>query len=107
GFGISNGSPTCGTDRQSSMAAASRTLFVCTKFWPSPKPFSSCSGPSETRPRDGLRPTPPQKLAGMRIEPAISDPCAIGTIPLATAAIPPPVDPPAEQPIVHGVEVLP
>ena len=32
GFGIRNGSPTCGTARQSSIAAASRTLLVCTKF---------------------------------------------------------------------------
>ena len=59
------------------------------------------------RPRDGLSPTPPQKLAGMRIEPPISEPCAIGTIPAITAAIPPPVDPPAEYPARHGVQVLP
>ena len=59
------------------------------------------------RPRDGFSPTPPQKLAGMRIDPAMSDPCAIGTRPAATAAMPPPVDPPAEYPDFHGVEVLP
>jgi len=32
----------------------------------------------------------------MRIEPAMSEPCAIGTSPAATAAAPPPVEPPAE-----------
>ena len=36
GRGIKNGSPICGTARQSSMAAASRTLLAWTKFWPRP-----------------------------------------------------------------------
>ena len=107
GFGIGNGSPICGTARQSSIAAASRTVFVCTKFWPRPYPFSSINGPNETRPRDGFSPTPPQKLAGMRIDPAMSDPCAIGTMPAATAAMPPPVEPPAEYPRFQGVDVFP
>ena len=96
GFGITNGSPGCGMATQSSIAAASRTLFVWTKFCARPYPISSIIGPNETRPRDGLRPTPPQKLAGMRIDPAMSDPCAIGTMPAITADIPPPVEPPAE-----------
>src|SRR5262249_61521821 len=98
---------TCGTERQSSIAAASRTLLAWTKFCPRPYPFSPIAGPSDTRPRDGFNPTPPQKLAGMRIDPAMSDPCAIGTIPAQTAAMPPPVDPPAELPFFHGVDVLP
>ena len=46
--------------------------------------------------REGLRPTPPHQLAGMRIEPPMSEPCAIGTMPAVTAAWPPPVEPPAE-----------
>src|SRR5215813_11532802 len=104
---MTKGSPGCGTARQSSMAAASRTLRVCTKFIARPQPPSSTSGPAETRPRDGFSPTPPHQLAGMRMEPPISDPCAIGTMPAATAAIPPPVDPPAEYACFHGVDVLP
>src|SRR2546426_1946257 len=107
GLGIRNGSPICGTATKSRLAAGSRTLIVCRKFWPRPNPFSSCSGPTDTRPRDGLRPTPPHMLAGMRIDPAMSDPCAIGTMPAATAAMPPPVEPPAEYPRFHGVDVLP
>src|SRR5258706_2583819 len=47
-----------------------------------------------TRPKVGLRPTRPQKLAGMRIDPAPSEPSASGPNPAATAAAPPPVDPP-------------
>ena len=38
------------------------------------------------RARVGLRPKSPQHEAGMRIDPPPSLPCAIGTIPLATAA---------------------
>jgi hypothetical protein len=61
-----------------------------------PKPPSSSAGPKETRPRDGFSPTPPHQLAGIRIEPPMSEPWAIGTMPDATAAAPPPVEPPAE-----------
>ncbi len=50
----------------------------------------------EMRPRDGFRPTPPHRLAGMRIEPPMSEPCAIGTMPEVTAACAPPEEPPAE-----------
>jgi hypothetical protein len=46
------------------------------------------------RPRLGLRPKTPQQLAGTRIEPPPSLPCAIGTIPAATAAAEPPELPP-------------
>jgi hypothetical protein len=41
-----------------------------------------------------LSPTRPQELAGMRIEPPPSEACAIGTMPAATAAAEPPLDPP-------------
>ena len=58
-----------------------------------PQPSLS-SGPSETRPRDGFSPTRPHMLAGMRIEPPPSLACATGTMPLATAAAEPPLEPP-------------
>ncbi len=61
-----------------------------------PKPPSSNDGPLDMRPRDGLSATPPHQLAGMRIEPPMSEPCASGTMPEVTAAWPPPVEPPAE-----------
>ena len=57
------------------------------ELWPA-------SGPSDTRPRAGLSPTSPQQAAGIRIEPPPSLPCAIGTIPAATAAAEPPLEPP-------------
>jgi hypothetical protein len=50
----------------------------------------------ETRMREGFKPTPPHQEAGMRIEPPMSEPCAMGTMPAITAAMPPPVEPPAE-----------
>ncbi len=65
------------------------------------------SGASETRPRDGLSPTRPQALAGMRIEPPPSLACAIGTSPAATAAAEPPLDPPVEREVSHGLRVAP
>ena len=65
------------------------------------------SGPWEIRPRDGLRPTPPEKLAGIRIDPPTSEPWAIGTIPALTAACDPPLEPPAENPSRQGLDALP
>ena len=66
-----------------------------------------CSGPLDTRPRDGLRPTRPQQLAGMRIEPPPSDAWATGTMPLATAAAAPPLEPPDVRSTLHGLRVGP
>ena len=60
-------------------------------------------GAAEMRPRVGLRPTMPQQLAGIRIEPPPSDPCATGTNPAATAAPAPPLEPPAMRVVSHGV----
>ena len=56
-------------------------------------PSRSC-GARGTRPRCGLRPNRPVQAAGMRIEPAPSAASAAGTIPAATAAAEPPLDPP-------------
>ena len=78
----------------SSTAALSRTLRVTT--WRITRPaHASCSaGPSDTRPRVGFRPNSPHMLAGMRIEPPPSPAWPTGTIPLATAAAEPPLEPP-------------
>ena len=65
------------------------------------------SGASDTRPRDGLRPTSPQHEAGMRIEPPPSFAWAIGTSPAATAAAEPPLDPPVERVVSQGLRVGP
>src|SRR5215510_8848335 len=102
-----NGSPTCGVETQSSMAATSRTDLACTRLTEYPQPPSSTTGPTETRMREGLRPTPPHQLAGIRIEPPMSEPCAIGTMLASTAAWAPPEEPPAEWPCFQGLQVLP
>jgi hypothetical protein len=54
------------------------------------------------RPRLGLMPNSPLMLAGMRMEPPPSLPCANGTIPAATATAAPPLDPPASRDGSHG-----
>lgn len=58
-------------------------------------------------PRDGLRPTTPQKAAGPRIEPPPSAAVANGTIPAATAAAEPPDDPPGVALVSHGFRDTP
>ena len=47
------------------------------------------------RPLVGLSPTIPQQLAGIRIDPPPSEPCASGTSPADTADADPPLEPPA------------
>jgi hypothetical protein len=43
----------------------------------------------------------------MRIEPPPSLPCATGTIPVATATADPPLEPPGERDVSHGLRVAP
>ncbi len=68
---------------------------------------SPISGPSETRCRVGFSPTRPQLEAGMRIEPPPSLAWAIGTIPAATAAAEPPLEPPGERSVFQGLRLGP
>src|SRR6059058_182739 len=65
------------------------------------------SGATLIRPRWGLRPTSPQHAAGIRVEPPPSLAWAIGTIPLATAAALPPLEPPGVRSVSHGLRVAP
>src|ERR687891_1386638 len=58
-----------------------------------------------TRAKVGLSPTTPQKAAGMRIEPPPSVPTASGTIPAASAAPLPPLEPPAARVGSHELRV--
>ena len=80
----------------------SRTVRLSTPLVASAAP-STPYGPGETRPREGLRPTRPQAAAGMRSEPPPSLPWATGTIPAATAAAAPPLEPPAVRLRSHGL----
>ena len=52
-------------------------------------------------------PTRPQQAAGMRTLPMPSLPWATGTIPAATAAADPPLDPPGVRARSQGLRVMP
>ena len=60
-------------------------------------------GQAGTRPRLGLRPTSPHMAEGIRIDPPPSVPCATGTIPEATDAAEPPLEPPVEYSVFQGL----
>src|SRR3954451_19917174 len=51
----------------------------------------------ETRPYVGVTPTPPQKDAGWRMEPPVSEPRAATEVPCATEAAEPPLEPPGTR----------
>src|SRR6201999_128701 len=72
-----------------------------------PRPTSARSGPTVIRPWLGLSPTSPQHDAGMRMLPPPSEAFANGTIPAATAAAAPPLDPPGVRAKSHGLRVAP
>ena len=60
-----------------------------------------------TRPRCGLSPNSPQQALGIRIEPPPSPPRPTGTMPAATAAAVPPLEPPGVRVGSHGLRVIP
>src|SRR5437899_9395412 len=84
----------------------SRTVRASGQTWATSS-LPPAAGYMGTRPKVGLRPTSPQKLAGMRIEPAPSEPSASGPNPAATAAAPPPVDPPGVRVRSQGLRDSP
>ena len=88
------------------MRAASRTVRASGQTWATSS-LPPAAGYIGTRPKVGFRPTRPQKLAGMRIEPAPSEPSASGASPAATAAAPPPVDPPGVRVRSQGLRDSP
>src|SRR5204863_389303 len=55
----------------------------------------------------GRRPTTLQKLAGLRRLPPRSEPSANGSIPAATAAAAPPLEPPGVRDRSYGLRVAP
>ena len=59
------------------------------------------------RPGEGRRLVTPQKLAGVRNEPARSDPWASQAMPVAREAAAPPEDPPAVRRRSWGLRVAP
>ena len=65
------------------------------------------SGVCATRPMLGRKPTMPQKLAGLRSEPPMSEPCASHAMPVASATAAPPDEPAAERDVFQGLRVAP
>ena len=100
-------SPGAGPATTSSSAALSRTVRVRECVQPTGYENASRNGVLGTRPRDGLSPKRPHAADGMRIEPPPSFPCAIGTMPDATAAAEPPLEPPADRVRSCGLRVGP
>src|SRR5215831_14182085 len=88
------------------MSAASRAVRASGQTWATSS-WPPAAGYIGTRPKVGLSPTSPQKLAGMRIEPAPSEPSASGASPAATAAAPPPVEPPGVRERSQGLRDSP
>src|SRR5262249_24781453 len=64
-------------------------------------------GAGATRPRLGRRPTTPPKLAGLRSEPPMSEPCASQAMPVANATAAPPEEPAADFEMSQGFRVAP
>jgi hypothetical protein len=91
----------------SSTRAESRTLRLTTPSVAAPPQSSPRRGPKETLPRLGFSPNNPHSDAGIRIDPPPSLACAIGTIPAATAAAEPPLDPPVECLRFQGLWLAP
>src|SRR5262249_1796723 len=60
----------------------------------------------DTRPYVGFSPRTPQRAAGWRIEPPVSDPRAMGAIREATAAALPPEEPPGIRAVSQGFRVV-
>src|SRR5271163_2053823 len=95
GAGAITVSPMAGPRTASSSVAVSRTVRLTQSSTDSA--VSSRIGPSEVLPWLGFSPTSPQHEAGIRMEPPPSLACANGTMPLATAAAEPPLEPPGER----------
>ena len=107
GGATTKGSPGSPPARTSSAAAVSRTLREITPSLDAPNQTSPAAGPSDARPREGFSPNRPQQAAGIRIDPPPSLPAAIGTIPAATAAAAPPLEPPGVRLKSQGLLVRP
>src|SRR5690606_41630956 len=82
-----------GSERMSMRRAASSTVRVIGPACASGP--NGLAGNIGTRPCVGLKPTMPQKDAGIRMLPPPSVPTAHGPMPAATAAAAPPDEPPA------------
>src|SRR5262249_48539404 len=87
------------------MRAASVTVRVSGPTWD--RLQAPLAGYTGTRPKEALKPTIPQKDAGLRMDPPPSVPRARGASPAATAAPAPPDEPPGVRSWSHGLRVRP
>ena len=71
------------------------------------RPLKAGLGQVEIRQRCGFSPTRPVQAAGIRTEPAPSEPIAAATSLPATAAAAPPLEPPGVWPMLQGLRVTP
>src|SRR2546421_4979359 len=88
-------------------AAVSRIDRVSTNSCVNGPQNSPNPGPGVVRARVGLRPTIPHAPAGNRMEPPMSLLWAPGTMPDATAAAEPPLEPPGLRVTSQGLCVAP
>src|SRR4051794_26589288 len=100
------GSAGCSPVMASSRRARSSTLRAIAPCWLR-LPSTLLPGVCATRPMLGRMPTTPLKLAGLRKEPPMSEPCATHAMPVANATAAPPDEPAAEREVFHGLSVRP
>ena len=105
--GAQYGSPTAGPAVASRSAALSRTDRVTACSATRPDIRSPADGASEFLALVGFRPNTPQHDAGILIDPPPSFAWAAGSIPAATAAADPPLEPPGERVVSQGLWVAP
>lgn len=97
------GSGPARTENPTATSATVRPSGPCTDSVEKP----SAAGKVGTRPGLGRSPTTPQNAAGLRSEPPMSEPSATATMPVASAAATPPLDPPALRVGSCGLRVGP
>ena len=106
GSGSAVGAMACGPAMAPSSSATSATVRATGPSTDSRERVAM--GPvSGTRPTDGRSPTTPQNAGGLRSEPPRSLPSASAAMPHATATAAPPLEPPHERPVSHGLRVVP
>src|SRR6267378_2147986 len=91
------------TESMSAVSATVRAIGPVTPIESQPSAF----GWYGTSPGLVLKPTTPQNAAGVRSEPPVSEPWAIGPMPVASATAAPPLEPPQVSAGFHGLRVAP
>src|ERR1700749_2818591 len=104
--GSDSGSAGCSPLMASSSSARSSTLRAIGPWTPRLRSIAA-AGVWATRPMLGRMPTMPQKLAGLRSEPPMSEPWASQAMPVASATAAPPEEPAADFDAYQGLRGAP